>query len=166
MVVQRDLERLRILTDRQLRLATMLSKCAAEQRAILAGLATRSVNLNASAEAGELRAVVPNAIAIPIVDAGSMSVTWAGHNCHLGNTVLFRLFSRLAKRPGRYIHFNRLFDEAWGTSARSDEAVRIAVHRLRSKLRESGMTELASAIRSADRSYGLFLAEATNSRRM
>jgi len=93
----------------------------------------------------------------PIVDRGAMAVIWAGRPCHLGNTVLLRLMERLVRRPNHYVPFDRLIRDAWDGHAKSDEAIRNAVLRLKRRLRAAGMTKLAKAVRSAGRSYGLIL---------
>jgi len=93
----------------------------------------------------------------PIVDHGGMAVVWGGRPCRLGNTLLLRLMERLARRPNQYIPFERLVREVWDSHAVSDEAIRNAVYRLKQALRAAGLSDLAVRIRSAGRSYGLFL---------
>ena len=97
----------------------------------------------------------------PIVDHAAMAVVWAGRPCHLGNTVLLRLMDRLARRPNQYVPFDRLVRDTWNGQRVSDEAIRNAVHRLKRELRRAGMVGLATAIRSAGRSYGLILADSS-----
>lgn len=93
----------------------------------------------------------------PIVDHGAMAVIWAGQSCRLGNTLLLRVMERLVRRPNQYVPFDRLIRDAWNGHKKSDEAIRNAVHRLKRELRAAGMSDLAAAIRSAGRSYGLIL---------
>lgn len=93
----------------------------------------------------------------PIVDSAAMTVTWHGRSCHLQNKVLFNLMDRLARRPGQFVHYDRLLRDAWDGQIRTDEAIRNAVHRLKVRLRQADMVDLAAAIQSSGRRCGLKL---------
>ena len=99
----------------------------------------------------------------PIIDLAAMTVTWEGHTCRLGNTVLFRLMARLARRPGQYIPFAGLLRDVWHGAIKEDETVRSAVRRLRHRLSDAEMPRLAAAIRAHGRCYGLILDRAPSS---
>jgi DNA-binding response OmpR family regulator len=81
----------------------------------------------------------------PTVDHGLLSIRFRGRSCFLGNTLPFQLFARLVSRPNVYLPYQELLTEVWH-GRRSDSAVRGVVKRLREKLRQTGMTELAKAI--------------------
>jgi DNA-binding response OmpR family regulator len=91
-----------------------------------------------------------------LVDDGRFTVRWNGDECHLGSTVLFRLFCRLALSANEYVSVGRLMEDVW-PGPRSEEAVRSAVRNLRRKLEEAGMAELAEAIKTQPGHYGLRL---------
>ena len=93
----------------------------------------------------------------PIIDLAAMTVTWGGRTCRLGNTVLFRLMARLAKRPGHYIPFTGLLRDVWQGAVKEDETIRSAVRRLKQRLRDAEMPRLAAAVRAQRRCYGLIL---------
>lgn len=83
---------------------------------------------------------------LPVVDAGLFTVTFRSRSCFLGNSLLFRLFSRLARRPNFYVTYEDLLSDVWNGSARSDAAVRSVAKRLRVALRRGGMNDLADGI--------------------
>jgi DNA-binding response OmpR family regulator len=87
----------------------------------------------------------------PIIDSAAMTVTWRGRSCKLGNTVLFRLMERLARRSCWQLSYSRLINEVWDGQCRSDETVRSTVRHLKSRLKRAGMGGLAKAIHSNKR---------------
>lgn len=95
----------------------------------------------------------------PITDSGAMTVTWRGRSCKLGNTMLFRLMERLARRPCWRFSYSRLINEVWDGQCRSDETIRSTVRHLKLRLKGAGMGGLAKAIRSDKRHYRLELDE-------
>ena len=95
----------------------------------------------------------------PIIDSAAMTVTWRGRSCRLGNTVLFRLMERLARRPSWQFSYGRLINEVWEGQCRSDETVRSTVRHLKLRLQQAGMGGLAKAIRSDKRHYRLAMDE-------
>jgi hypothetical protein len=93
-----------------------------------------------------------------IIDATTFSVRWANRTCRLGNTVAFRLFARLARRPNQLVACETLLDELWDRHTSCD-AVRSTVKILRRKLTAAGMEDLAAAIDgSTSHHYALMLA--------
>jgi hypothetical protein len=81
----------------------------------------------------------------PVADPATYSIYWRGRTCFLGNTLTFRLFAQLARRPNRFYSHDELLHDVW-QGPRSREAVRSVVKVLRRKLREAGMSDLAAAI--------------------
>jgi len=79
------------------------------------------------------------------VDRGLFSVTFQGKECFLGNTFPFKFLSHLAQQPNKYVSYEELLADVW-QGVRSDSTVRSAVKTLRSKLRQSGLADLATAI--------------------
>jgi DNA-binding response OmpR family regulator len=93
----------------------------------------------------------------PIVDRTTFTVRWSDKICYLGNTLPFKLFERLARRPNQLVHCDQLLDEVW-QCCRSREAMRSVVKVLRQKLCQAGMKDLAKAIDGKTaRHYGLML---------
>ena len=93
----------------------------------------------------------------PIADRATFRAHWRGKTCHLGNTNVFRLLERLARRPNQYIPCEVLLDELWDVHT-SPDAVRSAVKILRRKLRAAGMEDLAGVIDGSNsHHYGLLL---------
>lgn len=99
---------------------------------------------------------VPRAHVSPIVAAGpdghqlrvertTYSVQWHERRCVLGNTTGFALLERLARRPNEYVNIDSLLDDLWA-SARTYSTVRSTVCRLKSKLRDADMSDLAALI--------------------
>jgi DNA-binding response OmpR family regulator len=84
------------------------------------------------------------------------SVQWRGRCCVLGPSLLLRLIYRLAQHPNRFFTYDMIMEEVWLRRC-SDEALRALVCRLRRALANSGMPDLAAAIRVRGRCVGLFL---------
>lgn len=100
---------------------------------------------------------VSNVIQSPFVDRQTLSIHWRGASCHLGNTLLFRFFERIARSPNCYVTYRDLLNDVW-RGPRDHSTIRGVVKRLRDRLADSGMTELAAAIDgSASGNYGLML---------
>ena len=94
-----------------------------------------------------------------IIDGTTFSVRWANRTCRLGNTVAFRLLTRLACRPNQFLSYKSLRDGIWD-ECESDAAVQSAVKVLRRKLNAAGMADLAAVIDgSISRHYALKLDE-------
>ena len=58
-----------------------------------------------------------------IIDHGTFSVKYNGKTCYLGNSLPFRLFERLYKTPGIFIHYDNLKQDVWGNEDVNDEAL-------------------------------------------
>jgi hypothetical protein len=87
----------------------------------------------------------PTVRASALVDPALLSVTFRGRSCFLGNSLPFRFFARLARRPNVYISHDELLSDVW-LGPRSGSAIRSVVKTLRTKLRRAGMGDLADAI--------------------
>jgi len=92
----------------------------------------------------------------PLVNAATFSVEWQGRRCDLGPSILFKLIQRLLRRPDRYYPYDILMDDVWDRRC-ADTTVRSAVKRLRRALCNTGLSNLADAIRGSGRCYGVFL---------
>jgi DNA-binding response OmpR family regulator len=82
----------------------------------------------------------------PFLEEATLSVTWRGKSLHLGHTQGFWLLSLLARRPNRYVTHLDLMREIWDDEFADTALLRSGVRRLRSKLRQGGMADLANAI--------------------
>lgn len=103
----------------------------------------------------------PSPFALPkkttLFDTEMLTITFQGKSCFLGNTLPFRFFVRLARRPNTYVTYEDLLSDVWD-GTRTDEAIRSVVKTLRSKLRQARMGALAEAIDgSVPGHYGLRL---------
>jgi len=93
----------------------------------------------------------------PGVDRQTLSIAWKSRTCFLGNTLLFLFFERLARSPNRYVPHEDLLEEVWGGD-RKASTIRGVAKRLRDRLQEAGMSQLAEAIDgSVTGHYGLKL---------
>jgi len=91
-------------------------------------------------------------------DETTFSVMYQAKSCHLGNTIMFRLFKRLAARPGIYVNVETLKDFAWG----HDEFIETnSVHRqfttLRKKLARAGISEFEIDGKTNEKHYALLI---------
>jgi DNA-binding response OmpR family regulator len=93
----------------------------------------------------------------PLADEMTFCIRWAGKVCHLGYTIPFKLFARLARRPNVFISHSQLIEDVWLGACRSDETIRSEVRHLRLRLRSARMSDLAAAIKGQDHHYGLIL---------
>jgi hypothetical protein len=59
----------------------------------------------------------------PVADRTTLSVLFQGKTCFLGNTLLFRFFEVISRRPNLYISHDQLLDEVWG-GIRSESTIR------------------------------------------
>jgi hypothetical protein len=81
----------------------------------------------------------------PAVDRATLSVIWQGRTCFLGNTLLFWFLNRLIQSRNRYVSHVDLLDDVWG-GQRQSATIRGVAKRLRDRLVESGMDDLAHSI--------------------
>jgi DNA-binding response OmpR family regulator len=79
------------------------------------------------------------------LDRSTFTVRWDGRSCALGHSMAFRLLERLARRPNEYISMDRLLEELW-TGPRTYSTVRSTVCRLKVRLGEDGLRDLAERI--------------------
>lgn len=94
---------------------------------------------------------------LPIADRSTLAVLWKGKSCHLGNTLPFRLFERLVRRPNHFVSHEELLEDVWQCRV-TKEAIRSVVKVLKQKLCNAGMSDLAVAIDGSRREcYGLIL---------
>ncbi len=82
---------------------------------------------------------------------------WNGKKCSLGNTIVFRLFDRLARRTNQYVTYSQLREDVWEGHTRSRETVRSVVRHLKQRLVDAGMHDLGASIRGHGQQYGLML---------
>ncbi len=82
----------------------------------------------------------------PLLDEATLSVVWRGRTLHLGHTQGFWLLARLARNPNRYVTHVDLMQEIWDDEFAETTLLRAGVRRLRVKLRQGGMGDLADAI--------------------
>ena len=82
----------------------------------------------------------------PLLDEATLSVIWRGRTLHLGHTQGFWLLARLARRPNQYITHLDLLQEIWDDEFADTTLLRAGMRRLRVKLRQGGMGDLADAI--------------------
>ena len=82
----------------------------------------------------------------PLLDETTLSVIWGGKSLHLGHTQGFWLLARLARCPNRYITHLDLLQEIWDDEFADTALLRAGMRRLRMKLRQGGMGDLADAI--------------------
>lgn len=80
-----------------------------------------------------------------VVDEATLTVTFRGRSCFLGNTLPFHLMARLARGPNQYFTHDQLLADVWD-GVRSSDAIRSVVKTLRQKLRGGGLGDLAAAI--------------------
>jgi len=58
------------------------------------------------------------------------------------DTLRFQLLKRLSRRPGVYVHLNRLKQEVWEDEQTEDDTVKREIRRLNQTLNEMGLTGL------------------------
>ena len=95
----------------------------------------------------------------PRVDHGTLSVVWAGKQCYLGSTVLFRLADRLTRRPNHFATESDLLRDVWDGDKKTPSTIRSSIRYLKLRLQEAGMDDLAAAIQCEDGMYALLLGQ-------
>lgn len=79
----------------------------------------------------------------PTADEGTFEAVWKGTQCFLGNTMEFKVFAHLCRRPGFYFTVKNLLDDVWGDDrVVSDGTVQKTISNLRKKLKAAGMDGL------------------------
>jgi hypothetical protein len=143
-----QVERLAILASQLTETLMTAAICANEIRVII------GADLDGSVAHGRGRPAGPPR---PLVDASTLSIIWSGKTCPLHHTILFRLAESLARRPNQYITAEQLLRDVWENGVKSPDTIRSAVRRLRQRLGEAGMDDLAAAIHGTGGRYGLIL---------
>jgi hypothetical protein len=100
----------------------------------------------------------------PLLDEATLSVIWKGRTLHLGHTQGFWLLTHLARRANQYITHLDLLREIWDDEFADTCLLRSGVRRLRDKLRQGGMADLAGAITGHHGRYMLDLTSAVRHR--
>jgi len=93
----------------------------------------------------------------PILDESTKRVLWKDRSVHLGHTLYYQVLQRLARRPDQYVTHLDLMREVWENEELKTTTIRSVVRKLRGKLREGGMGELADAIHGHNGRYMLRL---------
>lgn len=93
----------------------------------------------------------------PLLDESTLSVIWKDKTLHLGHTRSFWLLARLARRPGQYVTHLDLLRDVWDDADRTTATIKSLVRRLRAKLHQGGMGDLAAAILGHNGHYMLNL---------
>lgn len=144
-----------MLASEQKRRIQQSFKALAEAHAVVAAQAEAAMaDLERMLELDNVMPIVGNDR--PIVDREMFSVLWEGKSCFLDNRLMFALFERLLRSVNRYVSYADLIDDVW-EGQRSDSTIRGMAKRLRDQLASSGMEDLARAINSRPRHYGLML---------
>jgi DNA-binding response OmpR family regulator len=102
----------------------------------------------------------------PFLDEATLSVIWRGRTLHLGHTKGFWLLSRLVRRVNQYVTHLDLLQEIWDDEFADTERLRTGMKRLRIKLRQGGMADLAEALTGHHGRYMLDLARAKGHRKV
>jgi hypothetical protein len=135
---------------------TAAASCAAEAATLLIDDQPTQAAGRQSRTGGNVGPAPSTAESRPTADPGSMSIVWHGRRCALGQTTLFKLFSRLSRQANAYVSYDQLLSDVWG-GAKADETIRSAVRHLKRRLKDAGMGELADAIRGENHHYVLLL---------
>jgi hypothetical protein len=130
---------------------TSAAQCARELTAIV---------LAEAANGSGLRLNPPRSHSQPLMDESTLSVIWSGKTLYLGNTHGYRLLARLAQRVNQYVTHLELLRDIWDDEFADTSLLRSGVQRLRVKLRDGGMGDLACAINGHHGHYMLDLRKA------
>ena len=82
----------------------------------------------------------------PLLDETTLSVIWRGKTLHLGHSKGFWLLARLARRANQYVTHLDLLREIWDDEFADAQLLRAGMKRLRNRLRQGGMVDLAEAL--------------------
>jgi DNA-binding response OmpR family regulator len=151
----RDQDRVLILGQRLHRAHAIMKATVSELMAILATLPRTSQHgpiANLLGSSPESQAQFNR----PIVDMVAMTVTWRGQRCPLGYTRLLDLIDRLVRSPGRWLPYDRLLREVWEDDMLGEGAIKVAITRLKDKLKRHRMRGLAQMIHTSGYRCGYF----------
>lgn len=102
----------------------------------------------------------------PLLDEATLSVIWRDQTLYLGYTIEFRLLAYLTRRVNQYVTHVDLLQEIWDDDFAESSVLRAAIQRLRAKLRQGGMGDLAEAVTGCKGRYILDLASADHVTKM
>lgn len=94
----------------------------------------------------------------PLLDEATLSVIWRDHSLHLGYTKEFRLLAHLARRANQYVTHVDLLKDIWDDDFADVSLLRAGIQRLKTKLRQGRMADLAEAVIGCKGRYILDLA--------
>ena len=94
----------------------------------------------------------------PLLDEATLSVIWRGKTLHLGHSKGFWLLASLARRVNQYVTHLDLLREIWDDEFADAQLLRAGMKRLRNRLRQGGMADLAEALIGHHGCYMLDLA--------
>lgn len=89
------------------------------------------------------------------VDRATFSVSDGNRRCELGNTIGFRFLECLASGVNRYFTRSELQAAVWDGQRRAATTIRSTAFALRNQFRQTGMDDLADALRAEGCAYGL-----------
>ena len=153
---KQDPDRLLILGNRVQRAKTIIDTAMTEMMEIVCRIGPLPPGAGAIANLIGSTADPSAMFDRPIVDTVAMTVTWRGKRCPLGYTRLFDLIERLARNPGRWVPYERLLREVWNDEMLDDGAIKVAMTRLKAKLADHGMKELAEKFHTGGYKCGYF----------
>ena len=152
-----DEERTFTLFNRRVRIRRLYDECTSELQEVLTRWGEFSDPRGTLANLLGTQLDAPAEwYARPIMNGGPRTVTWQGRTCRLGPKLLFRLMAQLARQPGDCVTFAKLQAETWECCV-SPATIRKGVQRLKERLIDAGMGDLAKAILSDRQSYYLDL---------
>ncbi len=157
------------MTAVQIRQLTILSRqltenlmsaaiCAKEISLITQSLADASSRHSTVADDNGRRLNKAPAVIRPLLDEAALSVIWRGKTLHLGHSKGFWLLARLARRTNQYVTHLDLLREIWDDEFADAQLLRAGMKRLRNRLRQGGMADLAEALIGHHGRYMLDLA--------
>ena len=91
------------------------------------------------------------------IDREAKGVWWGDRRCYLGDTANFRCLAALAETPNMPVENSALLEAIGPSFIRVVDDVRTAIYRLKKRLRQSGMADLAERIENGRGAYKLRL---------
>lgn len=89
------------------------------------------------------------------LDSTAYTLWWNSRRLFLGDTANFRCLSALLAVPGRPVEHHQMLAAAELGSATHANDVRVLIYRLKKKLKDQGMGDLAAMIRNVRGGYTL-----------